>query len=469
MKRRLVFLFFLTFLISNIAAANVDTLSFVSIKKITVDGNKRTKDRIIFRELNFVVGDTISLSYLTERLEFNRLQLMNTGLFTDVTMNIREWDQYNQVSIDIQVVEAFYIYPIPLFELADRNFNVWWIDYNHSFRRINYGMRFYHYNLTGRRDVLKAKVQLGFTRKFELEYSLPFIDRRQQWGLKTDFLLTRNRDVNYRTEEDKQVFFRTEGNVVLRRLRLGATATLRPRLQTYHEWRLGYYQNQIEAIVNDQLNPDFFGNRLSQRYFSLRYIVTVDKRDIRPYPLNGYFFQLQARKDGLGLFDDLNAAYLITSYRQYFPFAKKWNLELSMKGQLGLIRQKQPFYNLKALGYEYDYIRGFEYYVIDGLDFAYLKTSLRFELFDGPFNWGKAMPLESFRVMPLRLYLTFNNDFGYANNPFYGQGNQLDNQLLWGHGVGLDVIVYYNQVFQLEVSRNDLGEVGFFLHWIIGL
>jgi outer membrane protein assembly factor BamA len=207
MKRRLVFLFFLTFLISNIAAANVDTLSFVSIKKITVDGNKRTKDRIIFRELNFVVGDTISLSYLTERLEFNRLQLMNTGLFTDVTMNIREWDQYNQVSIDIQVVEAFYIYPIPLFELADRNFNVWWIDYNHSFRRINYGMRFYHYNLTGRRDVLKAKVQLGFTRKFELEYSLPFIDRRQQWGLKTDFLLTRNRDVNYRTEEDKQVFF----------------------------------------------------------------------------------------------------------------------------------------------------------------------------------------------------------------------------------------------------------------------
>jgi len=68
-------------------------------------------------------------------------------------------------------------------------------------------------------------------------------------------------------------------------------------------------------------------------------------------------------------------------------------------------------------------------------------------------------------VMPVKWYLSLNNDFGFVNNPFYKENNSLGNQLLWGGGIGLDIVAYYDKVFRLEYSFNSLGESGFFLHW----
>jgi hypothetical protein len=67
--------------------------------------------------------------------------------------------------------------------------------------------------------------------------------------------------------------------------------------------------------------------------------------------------------------------------------------------------------------------------------------------------------------MPVKLYLTFHNELGYVNNPFYRQGNSLSNELLWSAGLGLDLVIYYDKVFNFEVSRNHLNEFGFYLHW----
>jgi hypothetical protein len=136
-----------------------------------------------------------------------------------------------------------------------------------------------------------------------------------------------------------------------------------------------------------------------------------------------------------------------------------------VKGRVALIREKQPYFNSVALGYELDYVRGYEFYVIDGLDYFYTKTSLRYQIVSWKYDFGKYMPIKAFKVMPIKIFLAINNDFGYANNPFYGRNNSLANELLWGYGVGLDMVIYNDKSFQFEYSANRLGEHGFFLHW----
>ena len=170
-------------------------------------------------------------------------------------------------------------------------------------------------------------------------------------------------------------------------------------------------------------------------------------------------------KEGLGIFDERNGFYLTSKFAQYFSFWKRWSTEFILKGRLALFRDKQPYNKYQALGYFQDYLRGYEFYVIDGLDFAYLKSSLRFEIINKRINWGKLMPLKIFRLMPMRIYLTLNSDLGYVNDPYFFETNPLTNRTLWGGGFGLDINLFYSSTFQIEYSFNDLNEKGLFLHY----
>jgi hypothetical protein len=439
---------------------------FVTITNIYLDGNRRTKPDVILRELDFDSGDTISLDQLTARLERNELNLMNTGLFTSARIYFKEWvGTTNRVGLQISVQESWYIFPFPIVELADRNFNVWWEDYNHSLRRLNLGVRFYHTNFTGRKDQLKLVGQVGFTKKYELIYTLPYFNKRRTLGLNLNFLHTREREIGYTTLENELIFHRNSEDVLLKRLRIGAGLLYRRRINAYHQLNLTFHRNAIHESIGQELNPDFFLDGLRQRYAALGYQFTLDRRDIKPYPMNGYLVSASLTKQGFGFRRDVDALNLSATFSQYFPIAKRWSAGFVAKGKTGLQRQKQPYYLSIALGYDPDYLRGYEFYVIDGLDFAFQKSSLRFELLNRAVNWGRYMRFDAFRVMPLKVFLSMHNELGYVNNPFYRKNNPLSNTLLWGNSLGLDVVVYYDKVFSLELSRNHLNEFGLFLHW----
>lgn len=447
-----------------IGARGQDT--YVVVRKLEVSGNKKTKTQFILRELNFHNGDTIPLPELARRLDFNELQLMNTGLFNSVEIQIREWDtDLHEIGVEVKVEEGWYVLPIPLFELADRNFNVWLDDYGASLRRINYGMRFYHMNLTGRGDMLYGIFQLGFTQRFGLQYSRPYFDRRQRFGFILGFEGSRNKEINYTTAADRQQFFRSEDEFLLEKFQLQAVLTFRPKLQVYHRFGLGFHDNLIQPEVRNTLNPDYFlgGNR--QRYFTAFAEVSVDRRDIRPYPIRGFFLRTAIRKNGLLPADAVQGLDVGMSHLHYLPLAKKWSMELGVRAKVALIRAKQPFSHSRALGYEDDYVRGYEYYVIDGIDFGIVKASLRRELINREFNLGRLIPFNGFRVLPLKVYLAAHSDLGYANNPYYAAGNTLPNTALWGYGLGLHIVAYYNKVFWVEYNWNRLGENGLFLRW----
>lgn len=440
----------------------------ITVEKITVEGNKRTREDIILRELDFTIGDTIGLSRLTESILKNEQYLMNTGLFTEANITFRTWEgATNAVGLLIEVKETWYVYPFPIVEMADRNFNVWWDEFDHSLRRLNYGVRFYHTNFTGRNDVLKTVVQFGFTKKFEVKYDLPSFNRDNTWGWNGNILYTREKEIGYAAEDNILLFRRNEDAVLLKRFRIGAGLRYRPRLDASHRLELKYHVNEINEAVVQDLNPDFFLEGTTQEYPALQYVYEFDKRDIDPYPMRGFYFSANLNGRGLGLSDDIDALDLGAHYRQYFSLTEKWSTEFVLKGRAGIRREKRPYHRYRALGYGSDFVRGYEYYVIDGVDFGLAKQALRFQILERLFDWGDYMLLENYKKMPLKCFLVFHNEIGYVNDPFYGGKNPLNNEWLWGLSLGFDTVIYYDKVFRLEYSRNHLGEDGFFLHWAV--
>ena len=441
-------------------------LDFVYIDSISVRGHKKTKENVILREMLISAGDTVSLAELSVLMDRSEELIMNTGLFNMAEISFKAWEgATNRVQLLVNVEEAWYFYPVPIFELADRNFNVWWVEQGRSLQRLNFGMEFAHLNFSGKRDRLKISAKYGYTRKYAVSYNLPFFNKAQTMGLSAEVAFLRNREINYATTGNKQDFFRDEENFLYQRFRTDLALSYRPRIRASHDFITGYRQNKIDDIVTQEKNPDFFlDGRSFQRYFLLAYRFAYDKRDVRPYPWKGKYFEAILEKDGLGIFDDRNALTFWANYRHYLPMGKRWSLGLESSAKFSFIREQQPYNDNRAMGFGSRYLHGYEYYIMDGLDMLMGRSALRFRLGEWGMDFGKAVPITAFQKMPIRFYLSLNNDLGYANDPYTGRLNPLSNRILWGGGLGLDIVLYYDKVIQIEYSFNDLLENGLFLH-----
>lgn len=439
------------------------------IADIDIEGLRHTREAVVRRELPFAVGDTLAEADLETRLREGERQLMNTGLFRSAALEALP-DSAGALAVKVRLREGWYVYPVPIFELADRNFNVWWVEQGRSLDRLNVGMEFLHENFSGWRDRLKLGFKYGYTRSLNLSYRFPYLNRERTLGISFDLNLARNRELNYATEADKQLFFRDESTFVYRRGRVAAGLSYRRWLYTTHQLIAAWHFNAVDERVALELNPNFLGGgRAQQRYLTLIYGFSCDRRDVRPYPWSGYLLAATLEADGLGLFADRNDLTLYTRAERYWPWGRHWSAGLELRTKLSAIRRPQPYNDNRALGFGGSYVNGYEYYIIDGLDMALLKSAVRRKLIDKSINLGRLMPLETLKVIPIKAYLGLTGDWGYVNAPFADPANRLPNRSLWGGGASLDLVFFYDTVLQLQYSRNDLGEGGFFLHFSFGI
>ncbi|MFN0214020.1 MAG: BamA/TamA family outer membrane protein [Saprospiraceae bacterium] len=444
--------------------------SYVLIEKVKVEGNKKTKEGTIIRELEFAVGDSLPAAGLPVVLERNRLRLMNLGIFTEASISVANWTGGGRVSLLIKVSEGWYIFPVPILSLSDRNFNVWWNEFNRSFKRVNYGIDWSQLNLTGRADALKVITQFGFTNRYELAYRSPGLNRNRTLGLESSLSYSRAHELSYKTTNNKLQFLRVREAWQIEQIVASITLVSRPKLFKSQSFTLEYRNNQVSDTVAQVLNPDYYLNsKTRQHHFSAVYSLWFDYRDIRPYPLKGWRAGIEVRKNGLLPTDDLQIFRAFAEWDQYISFNKWLSLELVGKLRTSLPRSKPPQTNNQALGYGGNLVRGYDYYVIDGLDFALLRTSWHFQVFESTFHLGRFVPIKAYRKMPVKIYFALNNDLGWANDPYYAPTNPLSNKLLFGYGPGLDFVLYYDKSIRCEWTWNDLGEAGFFLRINTGI
>lgn len=468
LKKYYLLLFIVLFGVLNVFSqvsidnTTLDSSNYIIVKLINIEGNKKTKNHIILRELDFKVGDTLYLKDTSAIISQSKNKLYNTGLFNDTDFNFLIVDK-DEAYLLLKVEERWYIWPSPIFEIGDRNFNEWWQDRDKEAGRLEYGLRFRWGNFRGRAELLKMVVQTGFTKKFEIFHTVPYINKNQKLGIKYGASYSTNNKVAYATEFDRLSYLNND-SPIRKRFYGFIENTYRPHFYTKHALRLTLKNNKINDTLAF-LNPNYFNNgNTKQSYFSLSYTFDYDKTDIQAYPTKGHYIFLNMTQAGLGLIDDLNLLTGELTFAYFNPLGKRFST--AHNGYLKTTKQKNiPYFNMLGLGYGQSFIRGFERNVIDAQHYAFTRNAVRYKFAEFTHHMEGAMPIQQFEKVPYAFYLTGFIDAGIANYSNTSITNQLNKKALVGYGIGLDFVTFYDLVIRLEYSLTNNNTKGLFLHF----
>jgi outer membrane protein assembly factor BamA len=438
-----------------------DTAAMVRIGNVSVEGNYRTRTTIILREMALRPGDEVQRNTLEDKLEIDRRKIVNTNLFITVEMmSFPDILDSSAVNIRVVVKERWYFITVPVFQLADRNFNEWWYDRDRDLNRITYGLYMSYRNLTGRADRLSIIAEFGFIPKYEILYSLPYFDKAMKTGITTGISYITNKTLPFRTWNDKLDYFNSE-NLNRERFYTYVNLTRRNKFYSFHSLDFRWNYLQLSDTLA-RLNPNYLlRSRTVQQYFQLTYSYNHDRRDNVQYPLQGYRYGFQVSKLGLLPTDNTNQAYVYSWYHKYIPVGERWFFNSGIKARVSA-PLRRPYAQTVGLGYRADLVRGYELYVIDGQHYFLWGNEFKYKLFSfqKTIPW---IPVSQFNTIPLTAYLNTFADLGMVRNYYPELSNSnLSNRLLAGAGVGLDLVTYYNMVFRLNYTINGLGQDRFF-------
>ena len=426
------------------------------IRNILIEGNTITRRTIMLRELPFKEGDSIRIKDFPLAFKTGKKHLLNTTLFHEANFSVAAFE-LPYVDIKITVKERWYIFPFPHFKPVDRNLNQWLFEKGASLARVDYGVKLMYNNVTGNNDNLRFYFVTGYTKQLMMSYHRPFIDRNLEWGMNIDVAVGKSKEVNYNTINDKQQFLKY--NQYLRNFfNSRLEFTYRPAFYTIHSFGITYNTlNLADTIL--KLNPNYLtGGKTHVQYPEIYYRVAYQNLDYIPYPTKGYAWEIYFEKHG---FDrDMNLWQLNFKGVGNWHLTKNTFYSISAMGTLKL-PFKQPFYNSRLLGYGDMFLRGYEYYVVDGVAGGLVNASLSRQLTNFSLHIPHTKWLTA-RLVPLKIYGKIYGNTGYVYNERPGE-NQLPKTLLYGGGFGLDIFTMYDFTLKLEFSFNQLQQNGLYL------
>lgn len=434
--------------------------NYLVVDSILIQGNRLTKKKIILRELSFSVGDTILKHEFFGELAKSKNNLNNTLLFNFVYLYFMP--EGDKATVHISLVERWYIWPVPIFEHAERNLPTWLKD--PEFDKLNYGLQLNWNNFRGRREVLQVKARLGYKEQYALGYSKPNLDKEQKHGFKFILNSFRQHEVIHRTREDQPVYFNYDEDYLSWSLTPSLIYTYRPEFYLTHSLSLGFAANYFSE---DSLRPAYQGLTadVPLKYFSASYSLEHDNRDYIIYPLSGHYFRISLLRRGLGLIPSFENGknYLFFTGTRHSKIVDRLYYENALKIRLTK-DEDLPYIFRSALGYESN-LRGFEYYLVDGNSYFISANNLKFNLMPKKTLQLNLIPWEQFNKIHFSLYTNLFFDFGRVQGKHYNiNGNDLPNEFLWSTGIGFDLLSYYDQVYRLEFTLNSLGETGIYFH-----
>ncbi|MBO4567678.1 MAG: hypothetical protein J5686_01895 [Bacteroidales bacterium] len=432
------------------------------VSKINVTGNKTTKLSTVNRELLFHEGDTICSD---EVIKESRENLLNCTLFNFVDFY---WEDNadGTKTLTINVLERWYLWPIPYLAYADRNLRSWYEADNIA--RLSYGFDLVYYNLWGLKHELDLTIIGGYNQNYGLSYDIPYLTKRQRLGIKTSVGFTRNREVAYITEDDKVKYFKGEDEYAHESFYASVMPYYRFGCRNKAFLQLNY-NNRLFNDSLPMLNADFSNPKGTRfQYLTLTAIFKNDYRDDHNYPLDGHYFEVEMTKIGLGLFEySPDLFYTKVTADWYTPISGRfyWASNITTKVSDS---KTAPYFLSQGFGYNNDYVRAFDLYVIDALNYAICKNNLKFEILKPVTKHLPYIKNERFGKIHLALYLNVFFDFAYTWDVVIPQGfeTKIANKWIYGTGFGIDFVTYYDKVLRLEYGFNGLGESGFFVHLV---
>lgn len=440
----------------------------VCIKELVVTGTKKTKVYIVYREIHFKKGDSLLISDLEKELRQARFQVYNTTLFNEVKFELVALDATN-IIINVQVLERWYFYPVPQFKWVDRNFNEWYKTYNASLDRVNYGLKFVHYNLSGRRDQLRIYFINGYSRDISFNYTAPYSNKALTEGFTFGAGYSQKRELAYKTSYNDSLLFypsnvklKTKADFVLKSWYVQAGYISRKGLFKKHIFSASYTWLKIsDSVIDKKYNPNYLKDPVTSKgIIDLFYTQQYSKVNNGSYPLTGKTAFITLQKRGLGFTGGINMLMLEGGLNKYFDLGKNWYSSIQLNGKIKLPFD-QAYINQRGLGYGENYLRGLEYYVIDGVATALAKFTLKKKIiaFNIPFPFFPKLLTK----IPFTFFAKSYTDAGFAYTKKIYSTN-LNNRLLYSGGFGIDILTLYDINLRFEYSFNQLGKSGLFLH-----
>ncbi len=431
----------------------------ITIDGIEISGNKRSRASVIMRELTFAPGDTLSLAALQTHLEESRNNILNTSLFNYVTLTA-DTTALPAVGIHIKVEERWYIWPSVDLIFEDRNISTWLRHPDWS--RFTLGAGVNIQNMRGLNETLRFNARVGYQRGLSLSYSNITIDRAKKHLLSLSAGYNIVYNAAYQTEGNKPVYVTIDGNPLRERYSAGLSYLYRPRINERHNASIDISRTNIDDTLLT-LNPHFWGGTKAHRSMvNLTYSYTVDHRDSYIYPLKGNVLKAIV-KTGIALDDDYITTSVYPQFGVYVPLAKRLFYAGEAFAKVTAL-SKRSYIEERALGYDGNYLRGYEDYVVDGNYFLLSKNTLRFLLLPTKvieIKWLSA--LSKFNKIHFTIYANVFADFGYAYHQRPTAGNTFENKFLYSGGAGLDLVTYYDIVFRVDYAVNKLGDGGVFI------
>jgi len=436
-----------------------DTNHLFVVQDIIITGNERTKPAVILRELPFKSNEEYPLGTIIQKFKKARRQLMNTGLFRNVVVSLKNADGHN-VFINVNVEEKWYLWPSVFLKPVDKSFCEWLSEKDKSMDRINYGLRISHNNITGNNDKLRLSVMNGYTRQVSLQYFGLWLDKDLKWSTSGGVSYSQNREVNYMTVDNRRVPVKSNDGFLHSYVGGFFQVNYRPAIKTTHTFGIGYtYEDIADTIF--KLNPSFSSSANIAQYPEAFYRLSYYDVDYIPYPTRGFWGDVSLTKKGFGIKSAVNLWEFSARASQSWLLNDKFLFNL--KG-LGLIKLPfaQPYVGKQFIGYNGMFIQGYEHYVIDGVAGGYAKATLSRPVFATQVHIHSDR-FKSLSSIPIKMYAKTFVNAGYIYNTVAGENN-LTNSFLYSGGIGLDIVTYNDFVIKIEWSFNRLGQNGLYLH-----
>jgi len=432
------------------------------IRDYVVDGNKRTKNWLIISQTGYQVGDTLATDKLEEIADEIEVNVGNLQLFARVTVTPVPLP-HGGLTMLIEVRERWYIYPAPVIKLAEPNLNVWWENRRNS--RTNYGFKLRHYNFRGRKEKLSLIFKFGYTRDIDIKYESPFLIRDSKWGASLTARFKEAEEITVGTVDNERIFYQGNQKDTQTERGLSLGTSYRPNLYNQHDFAIGYADVRMADSLFIQYPEQLIADRSHMQGLELYYRFSDSRVDRRGYPLDGQQSYISAKKYGIGVFaNSPDVLEIKAQYKRYIPLGNHWYSQHALSAKSS-IYSGLPYYLQEGLGYQESSVRSYEYYIMDGQHYMLLRNNLKYGLLKDT-QVPMFQPIRRyFPDVSFAMYLNLIADFGYVWDDLYARENALNNSLLMGTGLGLDIVTNYDVMLRAEFTVNRLGEPGFYMHF----
>jgi outer membrane protein assembly factor BamA len=383
-----------------------------TIEAIVIIGNKTTGENVIRRELLFSEGDFVSEDKLRESQE----RLLNLYLFNRVEMYSIPQEN-NTILVVIEVTEQLYFYPIPLFDINERDWG-----------KLSYGLSVVHSNFRGQNEDLWLGAWFGYRPGYGFSYS-------DQWAGDSLHLAT---SLNFsKVTFDHHTLGFEERHIF-------ADASVGKWWNLYLKTELTLAYDRIS--VDPEISPLLFSQKATEHLWSALLSLRYDTRNIYAYPESGWYTFFSILKNGL--FQKYNNYYRLTGdIRKYIPIG---SFILAGRFYQSNLFDQIPIYRLNYIGFN-ERIRGHFYDVREGKHVQVASLALRFPII--PIHYLSFV----FPGIPnpylKNLKIGLNGGFFIDSGIVWGRSHEYGwNNFKTGFGFGLHLRMPYVEVFRIDYA-----------------